>query len=186
MAVGFARAYHPTWQKRETADRIAEKMTKEGHKVDSLHGKLDTAERDRTIDAFRDGKSKVLISTNVIARGIDILQVTCVINYDMPLSGDNQADAETYLHRIGEQHLYIVDFALLTSCPFGTGRTGRFGRKGISINFVHDQASWQLMNQIEKKLQCSITRVPTTDFEEMEKIIKDCECCSRSIRESKG
>lgn len=77
-------------------------MTKEGHKVDSLHGKLDTAERDRTIDAFRDGKSKVLISTNVIARGIDILQVTCVINYDMPLSGDNQADAETYLHRIGE------------------------------------------------------------------------------------
>ena len=87
--------------KRETADRIAQKMTAEGHKVDSLHGKLDTAERDRTIDAFRDGKSKVLISTNVIARGIDIQQVTLVINYDMPLTPSGEADAETYLHRIG-------------------------------------------------------------------------------------
>ncbi|PWN49299.1 ATP-dependent RNA helicase DBP5, partial [Violaceomyces palustris] len=87
--------------KRETADRIAQKMTAEGHKVDSLHGKLDTQERDRTIDAFRDGRSKVLISTNVIARGIDIQQVTLVINYDMPLSPSGEADAETYLHRIG-------------------------------------------------------------------------------------
>lgn len=72
--------------KRQTAERIATKMTAEGHKVDSLHGKLDTAERDRTIDAFREGKSKVLIATNVIARGIDIMQVTLVINYDMPLT----------------------------------------------------------------------------------------------------
>ncbi len=88
--------------KRETADTIARKMTAEGHKVDSLHGKLDTAERDRTIDAFRDGKSKVLIATNVIARGIDIQQVTLVINYDMPLTQSGQADVETYLHRIGE------------------------------------------------------------------------------------
>lgn len=88
--------------RRETADQIAQKMTAEGHKVDSLHGKLDTAERDRTIDAFRDGKSKVLIATNVIARGIDIMQVTLVVNYDMPVSQAGQPDPETYLHRIGE------------------------------------------------------------------------------------
>ncbi|KAN0065814.1 RNA helicase required for poly(A+) mRNA export [Thecaphora frezii] len=139
--------------KRETADRIAQKMTAEGHKVDSLHGKLDTAERDRTIDAFREGKSKVLISTNVIARGIDIQQVTLVINYDMPLTNSGEADAETYLHRIG--------------------RTGRFGRKGVSINFVHDQQSWTYMDQIEKALKCQITRVGTDEVEEMEKTIKD-------------
>lgn len=92
--------------KRETADQIAKRMTAEGHKVDSLHGKLETSERDRTIDAFRDGKSKVLIATNVIARGIDIQQVTLVINYDMPLTQDGKPDAETYLHRIGELRAY--------------------------------------------------------------------------------
>jgi len=88
--------------KRETAERIAQRMTSEGHKVDSLHGKLETGARDRTIDAFREGKSKVLIATNVIARGIDIMQVTLVINYDMPLTQKGQPDVETYLHRIGE------------------------------------------------------------------------------------
>ncbi|CAO1627883.1 unnamed protein product [Parajaminaea phylloscopi] len=138
--------------KRETADMIAKKMTAEGHKVDSLHGKLDTAERDRTIDAFRDGKSKVLIATNVIARGIDIMQVTLVVNYDMPVTQQGQPDAETYLHRIG--------------------RTGRFGRKGVSINFVHNQESWKLMNGIEQALSCQILRVATDDLEEMEATVK--------------
>lgn len=139
--------------KRETADQIAKKMTAEGHKIDSLHGKLDVKERDQTIDNFRSGKAKVLISTNVIARGIDISQVTLVINYDMPVTQQGEADAETYLHRIG--------------------RTGRFGRKGVSINFVHDQKSWSYMSQIEKMLHCSIVRVQTEDSEEMERTIKD-------------
>lgn len=142
--------------KRETADQIAKRMTAEGHKVDSLHGKLEVKDRDATIDNFRSGKAKVLISTNVIARGIDISQVTLVINYDMPTTQSGEGDAETYLHRIG--------------------RTGRFGRKGVSINFVHDQKSWGYMNQIEKVLHCSILRVQTEDNEEMERTIKDGEC----------
>jgi ATP-dependent RNA helicase DDX19/DBP5 len=54
-----------------------------------------------------------------------------------------------------------------------TGRTGRFGRKGVSINFVHDKTSWEHMNGIEKALKCRITRVKTDDVEEMEKTIKD-------------
>ncbi|KAE8216464.1 hypothetical protein CF327_g306 [Tilletia walkeri] len=139
--------------KRETADQIAKRMTAEGHKTDSLHGKLDSAARDRTIDDFRDGKIKVLIATNVISRGIDIQQVTLVINYDMPLTQQGTPDAETYLHRIG--------------------RTGRFGRKGVSINFVHDKQSWEHMNAIETLLKCNITRVSTDDLEAMEKTIKD-------------
>ncbi|KAK0547014.1 RNA helicase required for poly(A+) mRNA export [Tilletia horrida] len=139
--------------RRETADQIAKRMSAEGHKVDSLHGKLDSKARDRTIDEFRDGKIKVLIATNVISRGIDIQQVTLVINYDMPLTQNNMPDAETYLHRIG--------------------RTGRFGRKGVSINFVHDKKSWEHMNAIETLLKCNITRVSTDDLEAMEKTIKD-------------
>lgn len=127
-------------------------MTEDGHSVVSLHGSLDSQERDAVMDAFREGHSKVLITTNVVARGIDILQVTLVINYDMPLTKDGKPDAETYLHRIG--------------------RTGRFGRTGVSINFVHDQQSWEQMRQMEKIFQRPITKVPTTDWEEVEAILK--------------
>ena len=85
-------------------------MTEQGHKVASLHGAKDAAERDSIIDNFREGREKVLITTNVIARGIDILQVNMVVNYDLPLmndrgksfSEDARPDVETYLHRIGE------------------------------------------------------------------------------------
>ncbi len=85
-------------------------MTAEGHKVASLHGAKDATERDAIIDGFREGKEKVLITTNVIARGIDILQVNMVVNYDLPLMaerdaaghrGDLHPDIETYIHRIG-------------------------------------------------------------------------------------
>ena len=85
-------------------------MTAEGHKVASLHGAKDAQERDAIIDGFREGKEKVLITTNVIARGIDILQVNMVVNYDLPLMNerdnfgnktDSRPDIETYIHRIG-------------------------------------------------------------------------------------
>ena len=82
-------------------------MTAEGHKVASLHGAKDAGERDAIIDGFREGKEKVLITTNVIARGIDILQVNMVVNYDLPLlsegnkGGLEKPDIETYIHRIG-------------------------------------------------------------------------------------
>jgi ATP-dependent RNA helicase DDX19/DBP5 len=62
-------------QHRHTADRIAQRMSAEGHQVASLHGAKDAGERDAIIDNFREGREKVLITTNVIARGIDILQV---------------------------------------------------------------------------------------------------------------
>ena len=85
-------------------------MTAEGHKVASLHGAKDASERDAIIDSFREGREKVLITTNVIARGIDILQVNMVVNYDLPLMNerdhygnkeDARPDIETYIHRIG-------------------------------------------------------------------------------------
>ncbi|KAG8905943.1 RNA helicase required for poly(A+) mRNA export [Tulasnella sp. 403] len=139
-------------KRRETADTIARRMTEEGHQVVSLHGAKDATERDTIIDSFRDGKYKVLITTNVIARGIDILQVNMVVNYDLPMTMDNKPDPETYLHRIG--------------------RTGRFGRRGISINFVHNRRTYDEMKAIETALQREIVRVSTADFDKMEKDLK--------------
>lgn len=91
-------------------------MSTEGHKVASLHGAKDAAERDSVIDSFREGREKVLITTNVIARGIDILQVNMVVNYDLPLmnergnahSGDGRPDIETYIHRIGASNAIVT------------------------------------------------------------------------------
>ncbi|KAJ7928777.1 P-loop containing nucleoside triphosphate hydrolase protein [Mycena leptocephala] len=152
-------------QYKHTADRISARMTAEGHKVASLHGAKDPAERDTIIDNFRDGREKVLITTNVIARGIDILQVNMVVNYDLPLMYERNAggggegghfdkpDIETYIHRIG--------------------RTGRFGRRGISINFVHDKKTWLQMEQIEKATSRKIMRIETNDVDEMEEKMKE-------------
>ncbi|KAJ3927827.1 MAG: DEAD-domain-containing protein [Lentinula lateritia] len=143
-------------QHRHTADRISARMTAEGHHVASLHGAKDATERDQIIDRFREGKEKVLITTNVIARGIDILQVNMVVNYDLPLMNERSSslpddvrpDVETYIHRIG--------------------RTGRFGRKGISVNFVHDRKTWQQMQQIEEQTGKKIMRIETNDIDVME------------------
>ncbi|KAJ2808186.1 RNA helicase required for poly(A+) mRNA export [Coemansia guatemalensis] len=139
-------------RRRDTAERIAGKLNSDGHAVVFLHGTMDTTERDRVMDQFRRGEIKVLITTNVIARGIDIQQVNLVINYDIPLTGDRVPDPETYLHRIG--------------------RTGRFGRTGASINFVHDDQSYEQMEAIQNALGCDIIKVPTDDWEVAHKILK--------------
>lgn len=115
---------------RSTATEIAANLTKDGHKVISLHGAYDGQERDAALQDFRDGKAKVLITTNVLARGIDVSSVSMVINYDIPMRGrsETEPDPETYLHRIG--------------------RTGRFGRVGVSISFVFDKKSFLALNAI--------------------------------------
>jgi len=140
-------------RRRDVAEKLGRKMTNEGHKVIVLHGKFEGDERDQVMDDFRSGKAKVLITTNVLARGIDVLQVNLVINYDIPLDGEGRPDPETYLHRIG--------------------RTGRFGRVGVAINFVHDQKSLRDMRAIEKYFGREIIRIPTDDYEEIEKIFKE-------------
>ncbi|KAJ3103439.1 RNA helicase required for poly(A+) mRNA export [Phlyctochytrium planicorne] len=139
-------------RRKDKAEQIAREMTDQGHEVLLLHGSLDAAMRDQAIDDFRDGKKKVLITTNVLARGIDILQVNLVINFDMPLDANRQPDPETYLHRIG--------------------RTGRFGRTGMSINFVHDQRSYDEMKAIEGHFGREIVRVPTEDISQLEAFLK--------------
>jgi ATP-dependent RNA helicase DDX19/DBP5 len=127
-------------------------MGMDGHKVSVLHADKDHEERDKVFKSYLAGDTKVLITTNVLARGIDVLDVNLVINYDLPLGARGQPDFETYLHRIG--------------------RTGRFGRKGISINFVHDEKSLRDNQSIEKYFGREIKRIGTEDLATLERELK--------------
>ncbi|CUS15578.1 unnamed protein product [Tuber aestivum] len=139
--------------RRDEATRIAKRMTLEGHKISVLHSALENGgvARDKVIDDFRSGRTKVLITTNVLARGIDVSTVSMVVNYDLPMDKDRRIDFPTYLHRIG--------------------RTGRFGRIGVSISFVHDTTSWMQLMQVSEHFGVSISKVPTGDVEEVERIV---------------
>jgi len=99
--------------KRDSVLRLAEQMRARGFDLDYTHGDMDVEERKARMEAFRSGKTRVLISTDMLSRGIDVQQVSIVINYELPLQREN------YIHRIG--------------------RSGRFGRKGASINLVSDR-----------------------------------------------
>ncbi|KAL7321712.1 RNA helicase required for poly(A+) mRNA export [Mucor circinelloides] len=140
-------------KRRESADEIARRMKAQGHSVISLHGKMTPEERDKVMDDFRRGEFKVLITTNVLARGIDISQVSLVINYDLPIDQRGQVDFEAYLHRIG--------------------RTGRFGRTGVSIILIDSKRAWEQMTEIENHFGREIVNVPTADWEQVEKQLKE-------------
>lgn len=137
-------------------------MTRAGHKVSSVHGAFDGADRDRVVQEFRDGTSKVLITTNVLARGLDVSTVSMVINYDIPMKGrsEDEPDFETYLHRIG--------------------RTGRFGRVGVSISFVFDRRSFQALQKIVKHFAIDLVQLSAEDWDHNEATIK------QVIKESGG
>ncbi|KAF4626627.1 hypothetical protein G7Y89_g11528 [Cudoniella acicularis] len=141
-------------KKRETADNISARLIGDGHQVVAVHGAFEGAERDSILEQFRTGQSKVLITTNVLARGIDVSSVSMVINYDIPMKGrsDSEPDAETYLHRIG--------------------RTGRFGRVGVSISFVFDRKSYVALQQIATHYGIDLIRLDTDDWDTTEKIVK--------------
>jgi len=95
---------------QKTAEILTRRLNLEGLPADLIHGKLDAITRRTTMSNFRIGAIRVLCSTDLLARGIDVQQVSLVINYDFP------TDKENYLHRIG--------------------RSGRFGRKGKALNFI--------------------------------------------------
>ncbi|KAI9819716.1 MAG: RNA helicase required for poly(A+) mRNA export [Thelocarpon impressellum] len=139
-------------KRRDTASEIERRMIAEGHKVAALHGAFEGTERDAVIDAFRSGQAKVLITTNVLARGIDVQSVSMVVNYDIPDDGRGNADPQTYLHRIG--------------------RTGRFGRVGVSISFIYDKASYRQLNEIQAYFGVQMTPVKTDDWDEVEETVK--------------
>ncbi|CAZ80812.1 unnamed protein product [Tuber melanosporum] len=138
-------------QNRETAYQIQRRMEADGHKVASLHSAEDGPDRDKVFNTSRSGKAKVLITTDVLVRGFDVSTVSMVVNYYLPRGKNRRLDAKTYLHRIG--------------------RTGRFGRVGVAITFAHGKQTLNEVGEISNRFGVCITRVPTNDIEEVEKIV---------------
>jgi ATP-dependent RNA helicase len=101
--------------------------------VSSMHGDMPQEERESIMSDFRQGKSRVLIATDVWGRGLDVQQVSLVINYDLPNS------RELYIHRIG--------------------RAGRFGRKGVAINFVKND-DIRILRDMEQFYGTQIDEMP--------------------------
>lgn len=125
---------------KKKVDWLSEKMKESNFTVVAMHGDMKQDERDQIMNDFRLGNSRVLISTDVWARGIDVQQVSLVINYDLPI------DRENYIHRIG--------------------RSGRFGRKGVAINFVTTE-DVQPLHDIEQYYSTQIDEMPVNINEMM-------------------
>ncbi|XP_024862355.1 ATP-dependent RNA helicase DDX19A isoform X2 [Kryptolebias marmoratus] len=136
---------------RRMAAWLAASLTEEGHQVALLSGEMTVEQRAAVIERFRSGKEKVLVTTNVCSRGIDVEQVTLVVNFDLPVNMDGSADNETYLHRIG--------------------RTGRFGKRGFAVNMVDSKRSMDIINQIEMHFNRKIKKLDTGNSEEMETLL---------------
>lgn len=115
-------------------DDLYEAMTSDDFPVDKIHSNMTEMERKQAYQDFKSGKSRVLISTDLFARGIDVQQVSIVINFDVP------KNINTYLHRIG--------------------RSGRWGRKGMGINFMTKRDSFKI-KEIEQFYHTEINALPT-------------------------
>jgi len=113
---------------------LYEAMSQDGYPVCQIHSSLDKLDRQKSYESFRTGSQRVLISSNVTARGIDIQQVSTVINFDIPKC------ANTYLHRIG--------------------RSGRWGRKGTAINFI-TRRDYRQLKEIESYYSTVISELPS-------------------------
>lgn len=115
---------------------LTEKLKEQNFSITSIHGKMTQDERNEIVKDFRDGKTRLLLTTDLLARGIDIPQVNLVINYDLP------QNKETYIHRIG--------------------RCGRFGKKGISISMVkmEDSADVKCLNRMKNFYDIDINEMP--------------------------
>jgi len=118
---------------RRKVDWLTDKMGQRDFTVSSMHGDMTGQERELIMKEFRSGSSRVLITTDLLARGIDVQQVSLVINYDLP------ANRENYIHRIG--------------------RSGRFGRKGVAINFVTVDDT-RAMRELEVHYNTQIEEMP--------------------------
>merc|ERR1712080_549717 len=112
---------------------LTDKMKANDFTVAAMHGDMYQKERELIMKEFRSGSTRVLITTDLLARGIDVQQVSLVINYDLP------KDRENYIHRIG--------------------RSGRFGRKGVAINFIVSE-DVRVLRDIEQFYNTQIEEMP--------------------------
>ena len=119
--------------KRQKAEWLADKLSSDGYPLLCIHGEMENNERRRRMEEFRTGKVRVLISTDLLARGIDVQQVSLVINFELPMNREN------YIHRIG--------------------RSGRFGKKGVAINLLSESEK-KTKEEIEKHYGTLMEELP--------------------------
>ena len=119
--------------KRQRVEWLADKLSSQGFPISFIHGEMEVGDRKRRMQQFRNGDVRVLISTDLLARGIDVQQVSLVLNYELPTNMEN------YIHRIG--------------------RSGRFGRKGVAINLIGPDEV-RMLKEIEKHYSTQITALP--------------------------
>ncbi len=123
---------------KKTADMLAKEMTKDGIKSEAIHSDKSQGARDRALQRFKDKSIRALIATDIASRGIDIVQLEYVINYELPYQ------SEDYIHRIG--------------------RTGRAGNDGIAISLVSPSEDW-LVEAVEKEIDETIIKEWYPGFE---------------------
>ncbi|CAH8843468.1 unnamed protein product [Trichobilharzia szidati] len=140
FAVGQAIIFCAT---RKEAYWLDGKMNLDGHKVFILSGDLDVSDREKVIEDFRSSRFRVLITTNICSRGLDIPQVNLIINWNMPTTRSGNADWETYLHRIG--------------------RSGRFGKEGVAVNFITSDEMY-LIKELESQFEIEIPALTSEDL----------------------
>jgi translation initiation factor 4A len=119
--------------KRQKAEWLAKQLANQGFTLEYIHGDMDVAERKKRMEDFRSGSVRLLISTDLLARGIDVQQVSMVVNFELPLQREN------YVHRIG--------------------RSGRYGKKGVAINLVSPD-EMKMIRDIEEHYSTHINEIP--------------------------
>ena len=119
--------------KRQKAEWLAKQLAAQGFTLEYIHGEMEVGERKKRMEDFRSGQVRVLISTDLLARGIDVQQVSLVVNYELPIQREN------YVHRIG--------------------RSGRYGKKGVAINLVYGDEQ-NTLKEIEKHYSTTINELP--------------------------
>jgi len=147
-------------QTTDNANSLSKQLSEEGYQVGIIHGKMPKQLRDAVMEDFRAGKSTHLISSNLLARGIDIPNISVVINYDVPIGKHVDQygrtswdpDAEIYVHR--------------------AGRAGRFGRNGACITLIHDLNAFEkfslITNRLEKDYGLTVKQVDAESLETIE------------------
>ena len=118
---------------KKTLKYLNDKLNENGYPISYICGDMDTKQRRQNMSDFKSGRTRIMLSTDLLSRGIDIQQLSLVINFDLP------TNMETYIHRIG--------------------RSGRYGRKGVSINFVVEDEQSQL-TELETYYQIQIPDMP--------------------------
>jgi translation initiation factor 4A len=119
--------------KRQKAEWLAKQLAAQGFSLEYIHGEMEVGERKKRMEDFRSGAVRVLISTDLLARGIDVQQVSLVVNYELPVQREN------YVHRIG--------------------RSGRYGKKGVAVNLVYGDER-NALKEIERHYSTTVHELP--------------------------